>query len=73
LLNLHKVADGINDPQLTDFIEGKYLEEQVQAIKKLADMVTQLNRVGEGLGVYIWDQHLYREGTGAGSRVVGVN
>jgi ferritin heavy chain len=33
---------------LTDFIEGKYLEEQVQAVKKLADMVTQLNRVGEG-------------------------
>ncbi|KAJ2956382.1 hypothetical protein NQZ79_g7763 [Umbelopsis isabellina] len=73
LLNLHKLADGNDDPQLTDFIEGKYLEEQVQAIKKLADMVTQLNRVGEGLGVYIWDQHMYREGTGAGSRVVGVN
>jgi hypothetical protein len=48
LLNLHKLADGNDDPQLTDFIEGKYLEEQVQAIKKLADMVTQLNRVGEG-------------------------
>lgn len=48
LLNLHKLADGQDDPQLTDFIEGKYLEEQVQAIKKLADMVTQLNRVGEG-------------------------
>ncbi|CAO3664230.1 unnamed protein product [Umbelopsis ramanniana] len=73
LLNLHKLADGNDDPQLTDFIEGKYLEEQVQAIKKLADMVTQLNRVGEGLGVYIWDQHMYREGTGAGSRVIGNN
>ncbi|GAB5586460.1 hypothetical protein Unana1_01360 [Umbelopsis nana] len=73
LLNLHKLADGNDDPQLTDFIEGKYLEEQVQAIKKLADMVTQLNRVGDGLGVYIWDQQLYREGTGAGSRVVGNN
>lgn len=48
LLNLHKLADGNDDPQLTDFIEGKYLEEQVQAVKKLADMVTQLNRVGDG-------------------------
>ncbi|KAG2220555.1 hypothetical protein INT45_004161 [Circinella minor] len=70
LLNLHKIADGNNDPQMCDFLEGHYLDEQVQAIKKLADMVTQLTRVGEGLGVYLWDQHLYREGTGAGSRVV---
>ncbi|KAI9323560.1 ferritin-like superfamily [Dichotomocladium elegans] len=68
LLNLHKIADGNNDPQMCDFIEKEYLEEQVKAIKKLADMVTQLTRVGEGLGVYIWDQDLYREGTGAGSR-----
>lgn len=48
LLNLHKISDGNNDPQMCDFIEKEYLEEQVKAIKKLADMVTQLNRVGEG-------------------------
>ncbi|KAI9473950.1 MAG: ferritin-like superfamily [Benjaminiella poitrasii] len=71
LLNLHKIADGQNDPQMCDFIESTYLGEQVEAIKKLADMVTQLNRVGEGLGVYLWDQQLYREGTGAGSRATG--
>lgn len=68
---MHKIADGQNDPQMCDFIEGSYLNEQVEAIKKLADMVTQLNRVGEGLGVYLWDQGLYREGTGAGSRATG--
>ncbi|CDH60250.1 soma ferritin [Lichtheimia corymbifera JMRC:FSU:9682] len=68
LLNLHKISDGNNDPQMCDFIEKEYLEEQVTAIKKLADMVTQLNRVGEGLGVYLWDQQLYDDGTGAGSR-----
>ncbi|KAG0168131.1 Stores iron in a soluble, non-toxic, readily available form [Apophysomyces sp. BC1034] len=73
LLNLHKISDSNNDPQMCDFIEGKFLEEQVKAIKTLADMVTQLNRVGEGLGVYLWDQQLYREGTGAGSRVIGSN
>ncbi|KAG1120008.1 hypothetical protein G6F42_012848 [Rhizopus arrhizus] len=71
LLNLHKIADGQGDPQMCDFIESVYLAEQVEAIKKLADMVTQLNRVGEGLGVYLWDQQLYREGTGAGSRATG--
>jgi ferritin heavy chain len=70
-LNLHKIADGQDDPQMCDFIEGNYLGEQVEAIKKLADMVTQLNRVGHGLGVYLWDQQLYNGGTGAGSRAVG--
>jgi ferritin heavy chain len=68
LLNLHKIADGQSDPQMCDFVESSYLGEQVEAIKKLADMVTQLNRVGEGLGVYLWDQQLYKDGTGAGSR-----
>ena len=51
LLNLHKVGEENNDPQLCDFIESEYLEEQVEAIKKIADLVTQLNRVGgDGLG-----------------------
>lgn len=51
LLNLHKVAEENNDPQLCDFIESEYLQEQVEAIKKIADLVTQLNRVGgDGLG-----------------------
>jgi ferritin heavy chain len=48
LLNLHKIGDGNSDPQFCDFVESRYLDEQVQAIKTLADMVTQLNRVGEG-------------------------
>ena len=29
LLELHKVADGAGDPQMTDFLEGEYLKEQV--------------------------------------------
>ncbi|KAI7869443.1 ferritin-like superfamily [Spinellus fusiger] len=70
LLNLHKIADSNNDPQMCDFVESTFLGEQVEAIKKLADMVTQLNLVGEGLGVYLWDQQLFREGTGAGSRAL---
>ncbi|CAO3569650.1 unnamed protein product [Mortierella alpina] len=62
LLNLHKVAEENNDPQLCDFIESTYLEEQVEAIKKIADLVTQLNRVGgDGLGLYLWDQNLLKQ------------
>lgn len=58
LLNLHVVATDSNDPQLTDFIEGDFLNEQVDAIKKLADLITNLHRVGEGLGVYLFDKDL---------------
>ncbi|KAF8928918.1 ferritin-like superfamily [Dissophora ornata] len=63
LLNLHKVAEENNDPQLCDFIAADYLREQVDGIKKIADLVTQLNRVGgDGLGLYLWDQELLKHG-----------
>jgi ferritin heavy chain len=59
LLNLHKLADEQNDPQLCDMLESEYLEEQVQAIKELADMVTQLIRIGnDGLGLFLFDRDL---------------
>ncbi|KAI8992530.1 ferritin-like superfamily [Pilobolus umbonatus] len=68
LLNLHKIADGQGDPQMCDFVESHFLNEQVEAIRKLSDMVVQLNRVGDGLGLHIWDHELLHEGTGAGNR-----
>jgi ferritin heavy chain len=58
LLDLHKAADGATDPQMTDFIEGEYLKEQVEAIKELGDLVTKVKRVGNGLGIYIIDKDL---------------
>ncbi len=42
--------------QLADFIEGHYLQEQVQSIKELSDYVTQLKRCGAGLGEYQFDK-----------------
>ncbi|KAG0300379.1 fts3-like protein [Dissophora globulifera] len=61
LLNLHKVGEENSDPQLCDFVESEYLEEQVEAIKKISDLITQLNRVGgDGLGLYLWDQELLK-------------
>ncbi|PAL79931.1 hypothetical protein CEJ83_19885, partial [Acinetobacter baumannii] len=44
LLNLHKVANKNNDVQLADFVESKYLHEQVEAIKKISEYVAQLRR-----------------------------
>ena len=56
LLDLHKTADSHGDAQMCDFIESEYLEEQVNAIKEISDHITQLKRVGTGLGEYIYDR-----------------
>nr|AAQ12076.1 ferritin-like protein [Pinctada fucata] len=58
LLDLHKVADTHGDAQMMDFIESEYLEEQVNAIKEISDHITQLKRVGPGLGEYQYELKL---------------
>ncbi|KAL0375386.1 UNVERIFIED_CONTAM: Ferritin-3, chloroplastic [Sesamum radiatum] len=65
LLKLHSIADKNNDPQLADFVESEFLEEQVEAIKKISEYVAQLRRVGKGHGVWHFDQMLLHEGDGA--------
>ncbi|VVB12828.1 unnamed protein product [Arabis nemorensis] len=64
LLNLHSVASENNDPQLADFVESEFLGEQIEAIKKISDFITQLRMVGKGHGVWHFDQRLLH-GTGA--------
>ncbi|XP_047051148.1 ferritin-1, chloroplastic-like [Lolium rigidum] len=61
LHNLHSVATRCNDPQLTDFVESEFLQEQVDAIKKISEYVSQLRRVGKGHGVWHFDQMLLEE------------
>ena len=58
LLDLHNLADSKGDPQFSDFIEGNYLTEQVEAIKQISDYITQLKRVGPGLGEHMFQKHL---------------
>ena len=58
LLELHKTADSHGDAQLTDFIEGEYLKEQVEAEKEIGDLITKLKGLGDGLGVHILDKEL---------------
>jgi len=59
LLDLHVVASNQNDPHLTNFLEGEFLEEQVEAIKELADLVTKLKRAGPtGLGEHLFDKEM---------------
>merc|ERR1712112_385485 len=38
LLAMHKVAEEKRDAQMTDFLEGTYLGEQVEAIKEIGDL-----------------------------------
>jgi len=57
LLDLHATAGANNDAQMCDFIETHYLTEQVEAIKQLGDYVTNLKRVGPGMGEYLFDKH----------------
>ncbi|RAL39244.1 hypothetical protein DM860_002777 [Cuscuta australis] len=61
LLHLHAVANKNNDVETQDFVEREFLEEQVEAIKKVADYVTQLRMVGKGHGVWHFDQMLLHE------------
>lgn len=56
LLDLHAVACKHADAQMCDWIEAHFLTEQVEAIKELGDHLTQLNRVGDGLGEYMYDK-----------------
>jgi ferritin heavy chain len=58
LLDMHAVGSAKNDPHFCDFIESEYLGEQVEGIKQLSDMITQLKRAGPGLGEYQFDRNL---------------
>jgi ferritin heavy chain len=55
------IAVDNNDPQMCDFIESEFLNEQVEAIKKISVYISQLRRVGKGHGVYHFDLQLQQE------------
>jgi ferritin heavy chain len=58
LLEIHAIASKHNDAQMTDFLEGTFLKEQVEAIKHLGDLITKMKRAGDGIGVHIIDKEL---------------
>jgi ferritin heavy chain len=58
LLDLHKIASTHNDNHMTDFLEGNFLEEQVESMKQIAGYITELKRAGPGLGEYMFDKHI---------------
>merc|ERR1712226_1707840 len=58
LLALHKNADEQGDAHLTDFLEGEYLKEQVEAQKEIGDLITKMKRAGDSVGLHIIDKEL---------------
>ncbi|KAJ4802618.1 Ferritin [Rhynchospora pubera] len=58
LLHLQKVAEQCKDVELMNYIESEFLGEQVEAIKKTFEFISQLRRVGHGHGVWHFDQIL---------------
>merc|ERR1712172_437841 len=56
LLDMHKAADG--DAHLCDFLEGEFLDEQVDAIKEISSLVTKWKRAGPGLGYHMLDKEI---------------
>merc|ERR1739848_79351 len=58
LLDMHKIASDHNDASFTDFLEGEFLKEQVEASKEISDLLTRMKRAGEGLGLHMVDKEL---------------
>merc|ERR1712112_7539 len=58
LLDMHKVAQDMNDAHFCDFLESEYLTEQVDGIKEIGDWVTKMKRAGDGLGLHTIDREI---------------
>lgn len=59
LEGLHGVAEAEGDPQMQDFVEGMLARSSAE-VKAAADYVSQLARVGPGLGEWLFDRELAR-------------
>jgi len=56
LLELHAYATKHNDPHLSNYLEEEFIDEQVKSIKEYGEYITNLKRVGPGLGEYMFDK-----------------
>lgn len=43
---------------LADYLEGEFIQDQVKDIRKVARFVSELRRIGKGLGVFHFDREL---------------
>ena len=61
LLAMHTVAADKNDPHLCDWLEGNFLNEQVDAISAINRLIVNAKRCGDGLGIYQFNMHSMKD------------
>lgn len=61
LWNLAKIAETENDHVTEDYIKGEYLEKQIMIVKFMADLLTNVRRVGDGPGLFVLDRALLKK------------
>ena len=62
LLKVHQIASDENDPQFSDFLEGTYLNEQVEAINQISKYISEIKMIGQdGHGLWHFDKNLKSE------------
>lgn len=47
--------------QMSDFLEDTFLKEQVESIREIGGFITNLKKVGPGLGEYQFDKETLQE------------
>ncbi|KAK0424918.1 hypothetical protein QR680_008926 [Steinernema hermaphroditum] len=57
-IGLHSIADDTNDAHFSDFVEEDLLDVQVNEVKGIADMLSNCQMAGTGLGEYLFDKEL---------------
>ncbi|XP_071509119.1 soma ferritin-like [Diadema antillarum] len=57
-LELYNVAEKHNDEQMADFVEDMFLAKQTEVIKSVGEHITNIKRVGPGLGEYQFSANL---------------
>lgn len=57
-LALHTSASEVGDAEMEDYVKKNFLHPQVLKVRRTADFVSQLRRIGLGHGVWHFDQQL---------------
>lgn len=60
-MELHGAARCKEDHHLATYLAKDFMDDQLESMNSLAYKMTQINRVGEGAGLYIYDKHLLKE------------
>ncbi|KAI1700199.1 ferritin-like domain-containing protein [Ditylenchus destructor] len=61
LLRLHDLAEKNKDWQLCDYLEKNFLKDMVKHIEELGWIITNLRRVGKGVGEFLFDAHYFTD------------